>query len=416
MTQREGALAPYRVLDLTNERGLLCGKILADLGADVIKVEPPGGDPTRSIGPFCNDVPGLESSLFWFALNTGKRSITLNLETPDGQRILKEMVGTADFLIESFDPGYLDGLGIGYSALSRTNPRLIMASISAFGQDGPYAHWKGPDIVPWAMSGYMWMTGEPGRAPLRISSPPQTYLHAGAITASGLLLALRHRHVTDEGQHIDTSAQQCPTWMLTHTYAYWDLLGVNLGRAGVQRQFGETFLRTVWPCRDGHVVFMFAGGLIGAKGQSKLVELMAQEGMADDWLREFDWENWSATAEGQESIDMVAETFARFFRTKTRAELLEAAVKNDIMLAPVNSVADLAASPQLAYRDYWVELEHPELDAGVLCPGAPCKLSETPWQVRAPAARIGEHNSEIYEGEMGLTAEQVAALKRAGVV
>jgi len=187
------------VLDLTTERGFLCGKIFADLGADVIKIEPPEGDPARDIGPFYKDVPDRERSLFWFAFNTGKKSITLNLESTGGQRHLRELVKTSDFLIESFDPGYLEKLHIGYTALSKVNPRLIMGSITPFGQNGPYSDWKGPDIVPWAMSGYMWMTGDPGRAPLRISSPPQAYLHASAMTAVGLLLALRYRDASGKG-------------------------------------------------------------------------------------------------------------------------------------------------------------------------------------------------------------------------
>ena len=416
MTEKEAALAPYRVLDLTTERGFLCGKILADLGADVIKIEPPGGDHSRNAGPFYKDIPDPEKSLFWFAFNTGKKDITLNLETAEGQQILRGLVKTADFLVESFDPGYLDGLGIGYASLRQSNPRLIMGSITPFGQNGPYAHWKGPDIVPWAMSCYMWMTGEPGRAPIRISCPAQAYLHASAITAAGLLLALRHRANSGEGQHVDTSAQQCPVWMLTHTYAYWDLLKVNLGRAGVFRQFGERLLRTVWPCKDGFITFMFAGGLIGAKGQRRVVELMEKEGMAGDWLKEFNWEEWGAADSDQETIDRISEAFGEFFKTKTRAELLNEAVRSNIMLAPVNTVADLVESPQLKKREYWVEMEHPELSDTITYPGAPCKMTETPWQISGRPPLIGEHNNEVYEDGLGFSKNEMAALKRAGII
>ena len=416
MTRNELALAPYRVLDLTTERGFLCGKIFADLGADVIKIEPPGGDCGRNIGPFYKDTPDGEKSLYWFAFNTGKKSITLNIETAEGKRILNELVKSADFLIESFDPGYLDGLNIGYSSLSQINPRLIMGSITPFGQNGPYAGWKAPDIVPWAMSGYMFMTGESGRAPLRISCPPQAYLHASAITVAGLLLALLHRATSGRGQHIDTSAQQCPTWMLTHTYAYWDLLRVNIGRAGVFRQFGETLLKTVWPCKDGYIVFMFAGGLIGAKGQRRVVELMAEEGMAEDWFKEFNWEDWSADDGFQERVDRIAQAFGRYFKTKTKAELFNEALKNNIMLAPVNTVADLMGNPQLKERGYWVELEHPELGTSITYPGAPCKLTETSWQIRGRAPLVGEHNSEIYGKELGFSRQEMTILKSAGVI
>ncbi len=262
----------------------------------------------------------------------------------------------------------------------------------------------------------MWMTGEPGRAPLRISCPPQSYLHASAVTAAGLLLALHHRQICGEGQHVDTSAQQCPTWMLTHTYAYWDLLGINLRRAGTRRQFGETLVRTVWPCKDGYVTFVLAGGLIGAKGQRRLVELVDKEGMADDWLKEFKWEEWSAAARTQEQIDKLTAAFSRFFKTKTKAQLLDAAVKNNIMLAPVNTVADLMTSPQLKDRDYWVDIEHRELGANITYPGAPCKLTETPWQIRGRAPLVGEHNTEVYEDELGFSNKRMQSLESAGVI
>src|SRR3990170_3305135 len=165
----EGMLSPYRVLDLTDEKGLLCGKILGDLGADVIKIERPGGDPARRIGPFYHDEPHPEKSLFWFAFNTSKRGITLNIETADGQEIFKRLVQTADFVIETFPPGYLAKLGLGYSDLEKINPGIILVSITPFGQTGPYKDWKGADIVAWATGGDMAPWGEPDRPPIRIS-------------------------------------------------------------------------------------------------------------------------------------------------------------------------------------------------------------------------------------------------------
>jgi len=204
--------------------------------------------------------------------------------------------------------------------------------------------------------------------------------------------------------------------MLTHTYAYWDLLGVNLGRAGALRQFGERFSRTVWPCKDGYITFMFAGGLIGAKGQRRVVELMDREGMAEDWLKEFNWEEWGAATGSQERVDRISEAFGQFFKTKTKAELLDEAVKGNIMLAPVNTVADLVGNPQLKDRDYWVEVEHPELGATITYPGAPCKLTGTPWQVKGRAPLVGEHNSQVYEEELGFSKKEMAALKSAGII
>jgi len=412
----EKAMSPYRVLDLADEKGLLCGKIFADLGADVIKIERPVGDPARNIGPFYHDIPDPEKSLFWFAYNTGKRGITIDIETSDGQELFKRLVKSADFLVESFSPGYMDSLGLGYQALSELNPRLIMTSITPFGQTGPYAYWKGPDIVPWAMGCYMWMTGEPGRAPLRISHPPQAYLHASAMAAVGSLMALHYRARTGEGQHVDVSAQQCPTWMLTHTYAYWDLMKVNLGRQGGWRQFGPIHLRTLWPCKDGYVTFMFSGGLIGAKGQRRVVELMDREGMAPDWLKEIDWDHVDALGATEEALEPITEAFGEFFKTKTKAWLLKEAVAGGIMLAPVNTVRDVTEDPQLGARNYWAEVEHPELGTAIAYPGAPCQLTETPWQIKGRAPLIGEHNSDIYRNELGLSKEELVALKGASVI
>jgi len=360
--------------------------------------------------------PSPEKSLFWFAFNTGKRSITLNIETVNGREILRKLVRTADFLVESFSPGYLEKLDINYAALNRINPRLIMGSITPFGQTGPYAQWKGPDIVCWAMSGYMWMTGEPERAPLRVGCPPQVYLHAGAMATTGLLLALRYREITGEGQHVDLSAQQCPTWMLTNTYVYWDLLRMNLKRLGAWRHFGKVRIRTVYPCKDGYIAFVHVGGHIGSRMHRKVAELISEAGMADDWLKEFDWENWDAWAAPQEEVDAVSEAFGRFFKTKTRAELMGEAVKGEIMLAPVNTVADIMADSQLKARNFWVEVEHEELGRTITYPGAPCQLRETPWLIKGRAPLIGEYNSDIYERELGLSSQELITLRGAGVI
>ena len=198
-------LGGYRVLDLTDEKGLLCGKMLGDMGADVIKVERPGGDTARSLGPFYHDEIHPERSLFWFAMNTSKRGITLDIETADGQEIFKKLVKTADFVIESFQPGYLDKLGLGYSMLEKLNPGIILVSITPFGQTGPYKDWKTSDIVSWAMSGEMVMWGEAEDPPVKISGHSQAYMCAGADACMGAVTALLHRSIAGEGQQVDVS-------------------------------------------------------------------------------------------------------------------------------------------------------------------------------------------------------------------
>ena len=186
----DGILSPYRVLDLSDDKGLMCGKLLGDLGADVIKIEKPGGDSVRSIGPFYQDIPDKEKSLFWFAYNTNKRGITLNIESDSGQEILRRLIARADLVIESFTPGYMKKLGLAYSALEKVNPRIIMVSITPYGQTGPYSHFKAPDIVAWAMGGQMYPCGDGDRCPVRVSHHSQAYLHAGTAAAAGALIAL----------------------------------------------------------------------------------------------------------------------------------------------------------------------------------------------------------------------------------
>ena len=254
-TETKSLLAPYRVLDLTDEKGLLCGKLFGDMGADVIKIECPGGDPARNIGPFYHDDIDSERSLSWFAFNLNKRGITLNIETDDGRELFKSLVKTADFLIESFPPGYLDQLGLGYASLETINPRIIMVSISPFGQTGPYAHYKAYDIVGMAMGGMMQICGDPDRPPVRITYP-QAYLFASAEAVVGAMAAHYYREATGEGQHVDISMQQCIVGLGMTAPAIWELMQINQKRGGsiqvIQRRLEDgtvktTTLRSVWP-------------------------------------------------------------------------------------------------------------------------------------------------------------------------
>jgi crotonobetainyl-CoA:carnitine CoA-transferase CaiB-like acyl-CoA transferase len=181
-----GLLSPFRVLDLTDELGFLCGKILGDLGADVIKIEPPGGDPGRRLGPFYGNQTDPEKSLFWFGFNNNKRGITLNLQSPRGRELFSNLAAKAGFVIETFKAGYLEGLNIGYGALSRINPHLVQVSITPFGQSGPYVKFKASDIEIMALSGCMSLTGDPDRPPLRVTFP-QSYVWTGSYAAMGAL-------------------------------------------------------------------------------------------------------------------------------------------------------------------------------------------------------------------------------------
>src|SRR5205809_479514 len=291
MPEPEGILAPYRVLDLTGELGPLCAKILADLGADVLKVEPPTGDPSRWRGPFPGDRPDPEQSLSWAAWNVNKRSVTLDLSLPAGRDGLRRRAREADFLIESFPPGELDGLGLGYPALAEENPRLIVTSITPFGQTGPYSKYRASDLELMAAAGCMSLSGEPDGPPLRVSLP-QASAWAGVYAAAGSLLALHHRYLTGEGQHVDVAAQSCLLSALGHAPGFWDLNRTNAVRAGVfmtGRSITGARMRVMWTCRDGFLNFIIYGGEAGRRTNQALVRWMDESRMAARLLLAKDW-------------------------------------------------------------------------------------------------------------------------------
>lgn len=414
--RKDSLLGPFRALDLTDEKGFLCGRILGDLGADVIKVEKPGGDPSRNIGPFYHDDPDPEKSLYWFAYNANKRGITLNIESSAGREIFKKLVERADFVIESFPPGYMDSLGLGYSVLSQVNPQVIMVSITSFGQTGPYATYKASDIVAMAMGGLAYITGESDRAPLRLGGT-QAYANAGVQAALGALVAHYHRGTTGEGQWVDVSIQESVVRTLLNALNYWDIGRRNVRRAAPYRLIaGIAWQRLVWGCKDGYVSFSLWGGAIGAPGNRALVEWMDSEGMAPDFLKDIEWYTFDMTTVTQEELDRVSEPMSKFFKSHTMVELYQGALKRRVMLYPVHTIKEAAEDAQLEAREFWTELKHPELGTNITYPGVFVKLANSPLRIRHRAPLIGEHNEEIYREELGMSQEELAALKQNGVM
>jgi benzylsuccinate CoA-transferase BbsE subunit len=413
---QEGLLSRYRALDLTDEKGMLCGKILADLGMEVIKVEPPGGDPARNIGPFYHNQPDPEKSLFWFALNMNKRGITLNLNSEDGLQIFKQFIPKVDLIIESFPVGFLGRLGLSYQELSQINRQIIMASITGFGQTGPYKDFKAPDIVCMAMGGEMNLTGDPDRPPLRIGVP-QAYFHSGGEAAIACLGALWHREMTGEGQYIDVSVQDSVAWLGFYNQAVWDLSRLNITRQGGQRFIGHGIkFRFLFPCADGFVSFLAIGGETRAESQKKLVEWMDREGLADDFIKNFDWVSHSVLKLTDELAEKMGQIFKRFFLTKTKKELFDFAIQNGCLLAPINTTEDIAKNEHFQARGFWAEVEHPELNTVLTYPGFPYSFSEASCKVIRRAPLIGEHNSEVLGRELGLTPDELITLKSGGII
>jgi crotonobetainyl-CoA:carnitine CoA-transferase CaiB-like acyl-CoA transferase len=411
-----GVLSPYRVLDLAGEKGLFCGKILGDLGADVIKIEPRGGDPARRIGPFYHDEFDEEKSLFWFAYNTSKRGITLNIETADGKGIFKRLVKTADFVIESFDPGYLDKLGLGYTELEKLNPRLIMVSITPFGQSGPYKDWKAPDIVAWAMGGEVAPFGDYDRPPYRVSYHSQAYLCAGSDGAIGALMALADRALTGEGQQVDVSIEDSVVQNTEHITSGWDL-GKRIQKRGVEATGASVrqVLTRLWPCKDGYVSWFFWGGVMSVRTNVPLVKWMESEGMSDEFLSAYNWEKFGNDTT-QEEINRLEAPVKKFFLAHTKKELFEGAIRTNTQVYPVSTPADMLADEQLTSRKFWVEIEHPELGATITYPGPFITSNEAPPVVSRRAPLIGEHNVEIYEKELGFSRQEIITLNEAGVI
>lgn len=417
MRKQKGLLDSYRVLDLTNEKGFLCGKILADLQADVIKIERPGGDESRNLGPFYHDIPNPEKSLYWFAYNHNKRGITLDIESRDGQQIFKRLVKTADFVIESFAPDYLNDLNLGYKSLSKINPHLIMTSITPFGLNGPYKNYKATDIVVMAMGGLMYITGNPDQPPLRISLP-QAFLLASAHGAAATMVAHYYRETSGEGQHVDVSAQECVLWEIANAIPLWELNQSILRRAGsyMTGRWTGTKQRLLWKCQDGYVLFYVLGGAFGAKTNKAIVEWMEEENMIPEYLKDFNWEVFDMANQTQEMQDLIEVPIANLFIKYTKEELYSEAQKRGIMLCPVCTSKDILENNQLMSRDFWVEIRHPELSTSIPYPGAFAKLSQTPLRIKRRAPLIGEHNLDIYEGELGLSHSKLAAWQRAGVI
>ena len=419
--QRSALMAGYRMLDLSDEKGILCGKIFADLGAEVIKVERPGGDPARALPPFYHDEPDPEKSLFWFAYNAGKKSVTLDLTTADGRAVFQDLVKVADFVLESFPVGYLESLELGYAALSRLNPRIILTSLTPFGDTGPGWNQQADDVVLWATGGMMALMGERDRPPVRMNLL-QSYFHAGAEAAVGTMTAHYPRELTGEGQHVVVNMQACIVWTLMNEQAYPILHGNSVQRNGVFVGSEGMRQRTVFPCKDGQITLLLAGGPL-AFSLRAFIKWMDEKRMAPQWMVEKDWSQWGPATfmnargeEVQKEIDAIEAAVTAFLMTMTKAEIYAEALKRRILLAPVATVADITASEQLAARDFFVPIAHEDLGATLSYPGPFAKLSVTPLAVAGRAPHIGEHNSEIYGGTLRYSKEKLLALRAVGAI
>lgn len=413
----EQLLDGIRILDLTDDKGMLCGRMLADIGGDVIKVEKPCGDPARRIGPFYHNIQHPEKSLYWFAYNLNKRGITLGIETADGKELFKKLVAKADIIVESFPVGYMKKLGLGYRELCKINPGIIMASISPFGQTGPYKNYKASDIVGMGMGGFLYLCGDPDRPPVRIGFP-QAYFHAASEAAAAIMVALYYRDTSGKGQYIDVSMQQSVVMCSLQAIPFWEMEHVNLERSGAFRVGLSSHARSrqTWPCKDGAVNFVIYGGRAGAFRNTNLVRWMTEENMAPEWLQKIDFNTFDMFNITQKEMDEFEAPIVKFFLSHTKEELLREGAKNKVSVVPVASPAEVVHSPQLKARNFWIDVDHPELGETIKYPGFGIRFTETPCRLRYRPPLIGEHNAEIYQNELGLSSEELEVLAQSKVI
>ncbi len=414
-------LKGFRLLDLTDEKGALCGKMFADLGAEVIKIEPPNGCPTRRIPPYLEDQADADHCLYSIAYHSGKKSVTANFASDDGRALVADLAAHSDFLVESYPLGYLDSIGLGYDALAKRNPRLIYASITPFGDTGPGKNYNWADIITWAAGGMMYLMGEEGKPPLQMSLP-QAGLHAGAEASVAMMLAHYPRQIDNLGQRIIVNMQACIVWTLMNEQAMPFLHGNHLSRTGIFVGSADARRKMVYQCKDGHISILIAGGTTFGNSTKALISWMSENGVGSDWMRTKDWISWvpgvfmKMTEQDYKEIEDLETTIQRFLLTMTKHEIYAQGLKRRIFLAPVANVADVAADEQLKARDFWTGVPHDTLGRTLTFPGPFAKLSATPIGSTTRAPRVGEHNDEIYRGLLGLASERVTRLRAAGAI
>ena len=396
----EKALSELKVLDLGHYiAGPFCTKLLAGLGAETIKIEnPKGGDPARRIPPFFKDKPHLEGSGLFLYLNTNKKSITLDLKSVSGIKILKELVKWADILVENFSPRVMPSLGLDYSSLEKINPKLVMVSISNFGQTGPYRDYKATDIVEYALGGLMYMSGEPDREPLKqIGSQAQYQAGLNAFVAS--LAGAYMAKETGIGQQADISIMEVINSMDEYgmvTWEYQKQVYKRRGNIGGQHPWG------LFPCKDGFIGIVISG----PSNWAKFIEMTGLSELADEKF---------ATAKSRlDHRDEFDAILIPWLLEHTKEELYHTGQLRGIPMSFPRTVKDLLDSPQYKFRRFWVDIDHP-ITGKLIYPGAPGIMSETPCQVeRAPL--LGEHNEKIYCGLLGFGKKDVVRLAGAGII
>ena len=399
-------LPPYRVLDLTGPEGVFCGKLLADYGAEVIKVEPPTGDVTRQRPPFISDVPGIERSSYFLFYNTNKKSVTVDLETSEGQVVFKKLAASADVLIESIPVNYMQSLGLDYDSLRQVNPGLIMASITPFGQTGPWKDYKSTDLISLAASGFMQITGDPDGPPLRQGNE-QSHFPGAQHAATAIMGALFYRDMQDgRGQYIDVSMQEAMITYYTdaHPALAYIQRGENVTRVGTNSTL--VIPLGAYPSKDGWI----SAGIITPREWENLSNWMFEVTGNEEILNE-DYKG--GNQDRAPYNDIITALVIDFTTRFTSEELFHQGQERNLVFIPVNTVSDLLVDPQLDASNFWFDIDH--ADAGNLKYPLGVFDSEEVTPTTNPAPYLGQDNEVIF-GELGLDEAELASLRTRGVI
>jgi benzylsuccinate CoA-transferase BbsE subunit len=399
---RYGFLHGLRILDLADEKASFCTKLLADMGARVIKVEKPGGHASRNIGPFFKGNSRSQNSIPFFYSNTNKLGITLDLEHEDGQSIFSELVPNSDVVVHTFAPVDLKRMDLEFEALSSRNPKLILASVTVFGKNGPRKIFKTNDLVASAYGGQMYACGSPSAPPLK-SFGDQSYYSASLFAATAILLALRNRAKTGIGEQVDISMQASVTATLEHVMVRYLSEGIIFQRQE-SLHWNQGFV--ILPCKDGFIhVTLF-------QKWETLVEWLATEDMAEDLVDE----KWLDEDYRRSHLGHVTAVLEKWTRVHTVDEIFEPAQLMRFPWAPVRTPNEVCHSPQLQARKFFIEQEYAGSGKTVSYPGAPYKTSSNIEARINVAPMPGEHNEMIYRRELGLSENYLKRLHDNNVI
>ena len=406
VAQRESALKGRRVLELADEKGAYCGKLLADMGADVIKIEPPAGDPTRHVPPFWNDEPHPDRSLLFLYMNTSKRGVTLDITRPEGQALFRRLASAADIILETLPPGYLGSLGLGYESLKEANPGLVLTSITGFGQTGPHKHFKCADIVASALGGAMYVTGEEDDPPVTLAGS-QAYVMASIFAAASSMIALYSSSISGEGQHVDISVEET-TASVTHICGVGKWLDDDI----IPRRSGTGLFASVpsgtYPCKDGMVYLMINRPLHWKSLASWINETTGNEEVLNPMFE-------GPSSNRQAYRDLLDVYISDLTSQFTVDEIYHEGQRRHIAFTPVNTATAVAQDPQLSARDHFVLLSHEYLGELAFERSA-IRLAEHASSLRRPGPKLGEHNDDVLGAVLGLSQDEILDLVARDVV